>query len=60
MGEDDGLMRSKVLGGKGPDLSVVGFGAWEISIDESPMRAASMNQGLSGDDRSRCLDAEPS
>ena len=28
-------MRLKTLGSHGPDISVIGFGAWEISIDES-------------------------
>lgn len=32
-------MRLKTLGGGGPDLSVIGFGAWEISIDESAAAA---------------------
>lgn len=35
MVQNDESMRLKVLGDSGPDISVIGFGAWEISIDES-------------------------
>lgn len=32
-------MRLKSLGSAGPDISVIGFGAWELSIDESSAAA---------------------
>ena len=39
MVEDYPSMRLKVLGSNGPDISVIGFGAWEISVDESSVAA---------------------